>query len=249
MTSPKPSVPLSLADTATTFATETNNRLHRIVKTEKDLAPLLGRDPADPRVTVGVLEQDGFGTLPLTVDGSHLLDLLLKFNCCLDSSGKFLAVQESWMHVFSKGDRVPLFRYEYLRNASKSVPVSHLQVHAHRDEFAYALVAADKGRARQRWRKGKPPRLQEFHFPLGGHRFRPCLEDVLHALVVEFDVDRADGWKSAVKEGREQWRRLQVRAAVRDAPEVAAEVLRHLGYDVAPRTPAPADNVERLHAF
>ncbi|BCB86344.1 hypothetical protein Psuf_036570 [Phytohabitans suffuscus] len=71
MTSPKPSVPLSLADTATTFATEINNRLHRIVKTEKDLAPLLGRDPADPRVTVGVLEQDGFGTLPLTVDGSH----------------------------------------------------------------------------------------------------------------------------------------------------------------------------------
>ncbi|WP_173158196.1 hypothetical protein [Phytohabitans suffuscus] len=67
--------------------------------------------------------------------------------------------------------------------------------------------------------------------------------------MVEFDVDRADGWKSAVKEGREQWRRLQVRAAVRDAPEVAAEVLRHLGYDVAPRTPAPADNVERLHAF
>ncbi|BCB86343.1 hypothetical protein Psuf_036560 [Phytohabitans suffuscus] len=52
-----------------------------------------------------------------------------------------------------------------------------------------------------------------------------------------------------MKEGREQWRRLQVRAAVRDAPEVAAEVLRHLGYDVAPRTPAPADNVERLHAF
>ncbi|BCB81011.1 hypothetical protein GCM10022251_61220 [Phytohabitans flavus] len=249
MTSPEVTAHPPLTDTAAAFAAEINLRLHRIIKTSKDLTPLVRENPSDSRITVGVLDGDSFGTLPLSVDGRHLLDLLPKFNCCFDSSGRFLAVEESWMHVLPKGDRVPLFRYEYLRDATNSVPVAHLQVHAHRDEFAYALIAAEKGKARQRWRKGKPPRLQEFHFPLGGHRFRPCLEDVLHALVVEFCVDPVDGWESAVKEGREQWRRLQLRAAVRDAPEEAAEVLRLLDYDVAPGTVVPKDNVARLRAY
>jgi len=249
MTSPEVDTPPLLAVAATQFAEVINTRLHRVVRTSRDLTALVGSKDDHNRVTVGVLEEDGFGTLPLEVNGRHLLDLLLKFNCCLDSSGTYLAVEESWMHVFSKGEKAPLFRYEYLRDAPASVPVAHLQVHAHRDEFAYALIVADKGKSRQRWRRGKPPLLSEFHFPLGGHRFRPCLEDVLNALVVEFGVDRIDGWENAVREGREQWRRFQLKAAVRDAPEVAAEELRNLKYEVTPSVKPASDNVNRLRAY
>ena len=241
--------PSVVADAAFAFATEINDRLHRIVHTDKDLEALVDEDPDDPHVAVGVLEEDGFGTIPLTVNGEHLLDLFPYFSCCLDSSDTFLAIKESWIKVLLKGEDTPLFRYEYLRGAPGSVPAAHLQVHAHRDEFAYALIAADKGRARQRWRKGKLPRLQAFHFPLGGHRFRPCLEDVLHALVVEFGIDRVDGWETAIQQGREQWRRLQLKAAVRDAPEEAAQVLRLLDCEVFRRRPAATDNVARLHAY
>jgi len=52
----------------------------------------------------------------------------------------------------------------------------------------------------------------------------------------------------AVKEGRERWRSFQMKAAVRDAPEAAAEVLRLLDYDVTPKIPPPRDNMARLHA-
>jgi hypothetical protein len=33
------------------------------------------------------------------------------------------------------------------------------------------------------------PAMRELHFPVGGPRFRPCLEDVLEMLVVELGVD------------------------------------------------------------
>ena len=84
---------------------------------------------------------------------------------------------------------------------------------------------------------------------MGGHRFRPCVEDVLNALVVEFGVDRVPGWERAVQEGREQWRRTQLRAAVRDCPEEAAVALAQLDYQIKPPTVVPKDNLDRLRAY
>jgi hypothetical protein len=49
-------------------------------------------------------------------------------------------------------------------------------------------------------------------------------------------------WK-ALEEGRAEWRRYQLRAAVRDAPESAAEVLRDEGWEVTRTT--QANSVER----
>ncbi|WFE51556.1 hypothetical protein [Micromonospora sp. WMMD1155] len=91
--------------------------------------------------------------------------------------------------------------------------------------------------------------MAKFHFPLGGHRFRPCVEDVLQAVVEEFCVDAVEGWRSAVGEGREQWRKLQLLAAVRDAPGIAARALEELNYKVVPPESAPADNHSRMQAY
>jgi len=85
---------------------------------------------------------------------------------------------------------------------------------------------------------------------MGGHRFRPCLEDLLHLLVTEFGVDQQQEWRAARQEGREEWRRLQLKAAVRDAPEEARRTLELLGYTVSAPAAGPADdNKDRLRAY
>ncbi|MEV4534579.1 hypothetical protein AB0J82_12195 [Asanoa sp. NPDC049518] len=72
----------------------------------------------------------------------------------------------------------------------------------------------------------------------------------MQAIVAEFNVDCPTGWEAAVKEGREEWRRTQLRAAVRDAPADAAEVLDRMGYKIAPPDAgAPIGNRERLRAY
>ena len=81
---------------------------------------------------------------------------------------------------------------------------------------------------------GRPNDLSSLHFPVGGERFRPCFEDFLHFLVEECGVDRVDGWVDVIREGREQWRRRQLRSTIRDAQAEAAEVLRKQGWTVEP---------------
>jgi hypothetical protein len=241
-----------LLELATDFADNLTTRIGRIVPLEAKFSALATGTATTGRVMVGVLEE-GIKpeSIPLTIGGDSKLRLLIKFNCGWDSSADFLAVDASWFHV-RLGDREkdePLFRYEYLRHPGNDVPCAHLQVHGHRDEFLFMLVAGDRARPAQRQRSGSVPRLCEFHFPLGGHRFRPCIEDVLQALVLEFGVDTVDGWRTAVLEGRESWRRTQLKSAVRDAPADAAEVLGALGWDVTPPVSPPKANAERLRAF
>lgn len=167
----------------------------------------------------------------------------------MDSSGRHLATDSSWLHVTSKGDKAPLFRYEYVRDIQSGVPCAHLHVHGHRDEFAFAMQDGARGRPKARKRRHEVPRLAKFHFPLGGHRFRPCVEDILQAVVEEFCVDTVDGWRNAVDEGREEWRPLQLLAAVRDAPNVAVRALDELGYKIVPPDSVPADNQGRMRAY
>ncbi len=78
-----------------------------------------------------------------------------------------------------------------------------------------------------------PYSMESLHLPVGGDRFRPCLEDVIEFLVVECRFDSTAGWRAAVQAGRERWRRTQTRTVVRDSPGEAAAALRALGYTVA----------------
>jgi len=111
--------------------------------------------------------------------------------------------------------------------------------------------ATKRGRRTQRGiARGKYPTHQDLHYPLGGERFRPCLEDFLEGMIHEFGIDAEEGWEEALASGRETWRCSQTAAVVRDAPEVAAEMLRNLGYQVCPPGSGPKpNNIERLRAF
>ena len=99
----------------------------------------------------------------------------------------------------------------------------------------FRLAFADSGdarRARARRKSGNEGRPGDLHFPIGGHRFRPCLEDVLQMLIEEFGVDVPAGWRENLMEGRGMWREIQRKAPVSDHPEAAAQALEALGFGV-----------------
>ncbi len=51
-------------------------------------------------------------------------------------------------------------------------------------------------------------------------------------LIVEFGISHVEGSREAIADEREHWRRIQLRAAVADAPEVAVQELERRGYVV-----------------
>lgn len=149
------------------------------------------------------------------------------------------------MFVGAKAAGEPLFRYDFDRSKVDSLPKAHLQLHAHRDALAYVMAMSGKSTSKGKHRvhqvegggRSGFSKMSELHFPMGGDRFRPALEDVLDMLINELGVDCEQGWKLALRDGRRTWREVQARAVVRDSPELAARVLESLGYTVHP----PAD--------
>lgn len=147
----------------------------------------------------------------------------------LDRVGRHLKTVKSDIALHSVLDRTALVRLEYLAEMN-SAPIAHWHVHAERGSFSHLLARAHAHRPDS---VSKPHDLSSLHFPVGGERFRPCLEDMLQFLVVECGVDSVEGWESVIAQGREAWRRRQLGAAVRDAPDVATHVLRELGLEVS----------------
>ncbi|MFF3768438.1 hypothetical protein ACFYYR_30750 [Streptomyces sp. NPDC001922] len=171
--------------------------------------------------------------IPITIGGQPRLSLMACYYCCWDGSSTFLATDKANLHLFYEKGSEPLLRFEYERTWTDP-PGAHIQVHAHRDEMAYLLRLADSGRPGFAMKRDKLPRLAEMHLPVGGHRMRPSLEDVLLFLEREFSIDTRPGWRAVVEEHLVDWRLMQMKSAVRDAPEEAAETLRLLGYTVEP---------------
>lgn len=183
--------------------------------------------------------------MPLLVDSKDVGHLSFSMDQQLDRSGQFLKTTGSKITVWSKIDKTPLVRLEY-DAAMRAAPISHWQVHAERGAMSFLL-----GRAhlRDSSRVAKPHDFSSLHFPLGGERFRPCMEDVIQFLVHDCGVDALPGWKDVVEAGRESWRRMQLKSAVRDAPEDAAWVLRDLGYIVGHPDGLAADRSESLRKW
>ncbi len=168
--------------------------------------------------------------IPLAVAGTHLADLSVAMYQTLDHSGNYLKTTRSDFKVYSTLDRTPLIRLEY-RADMHSDPVCHWQFHAERGAFSHLLSianAADQRRVR------KPHDLSSVHLPVGGERFRPCLEDLLEVLIRDCGIDAVDGWEAALERGRQRWRMRQFRTAVRDLQREAADVLRNHGWAVEP---------------
>src|SRR5690606_4232088 len=146
-------------------------------------------------------------------------------------SSTHLKAVRSDFAVYSVLDRRhPLFRLDYQANMH-TVPVAHWQFHAERGSLTHLLTLANQHNPRQ---VPNPHTISKLHFPVGGERFRQCMEDVLQFLIQECGVDSRRKWRQVVDRGREEWRRIQLRAAVRDLQEEAADVLVKEGWAVTP---------------
>lgn len=228
---------MSLGERATAFAT----RVSEVISAFTEEIQPFRATVVDDRVTIrhaAAASGEKYG-IPLKADGETLLSLVVDFDCTWDSGQRYLSVEKSVVAVYplDRTTRDPLFRYEFVRQPIGRVPTSHLQVHAHRDAFTHLLGFGGPHSKRARRREGRgldrTPSVSEFHFPLGGPRFRPALEDILDVLQEEFGLECGSQWHRVRDEGREEWRRMQVAAATRDAPTEAIRVLRELGYEVS----------------
>ena len=225
---------VSLAERSESFAVEVQQSLDGVLPGERRIVSrrLDGIDRY-------IVQPDGSSSaerrLPVYVDGEHLAGLSVSLFLDLDRTGRYLKTVRSDIAVHSVLDRTPLLRLEY-RADMHTAPIAHWQIHAERGSFSHLLARAHAHRPDI---VEKPHDLSSLHFPVGGERFRPCLEDVLQFLVLECGVDAHANWEEAVLKGREAWRRRQVGSAVRDAPNEAARVLREAGWTVEPPESSP----------
>ncbi len=138
----------------------------------------------------------------------------------------FLSVQASSFGVMV--DPNPkgrcFLRLEFDREKGGRLPEAHLQIDADSTLWGWALALSGQ----------RHKDLQDLHFPSGGRRFRPAMEDVIDFLVRERLTLGTEGWQAVVDQHRAKFDDLQARATVRYRPAVAADVLSELGWTVAP---------------
>jgi hypothetical protein len=151
--------------------------------------------------------------LPLRIGAkAPKLWLDVSFRVQMDQWDQYLTVRSSFVGVFpTETGKDALFHYDYERDKRDNYPDAHLQV-AGQDEVLAGLLP------------GRP--MVKLHFPVGGKRFRPSLEDVIEFLIREGLTSGKDGYKAVLDREREKFRVNQLRAAMRRSPDVVAAFIR-----------------------
>ncbi len=167
----------------------------------------------------------------LVVDGDPRFILQLSYLLEIHADSGFLRVVNSTFKLYLNGRNRPLLTADFRDEHAKTVPVSHLNFHIADPELEAAIKAT--GRRGRRRREKREANSGELHFPTGGRRFRPALEDLLEFALHELGVDVLDGAATAIGEHRQVWRRRQLAAAVSDDPFVAKAELERMGYHVS----------------
>ena len=214
------------------FAESLSETIRLVLDRDLSFSVKVGPVGPEQRITVEQADEDG---IELVVGGKPFLRLQVRYRCSWNTDSRFMAINSSEFKLKVEGVAEPLLHYDYNRDGPANVPVAHLNIHAHRDELTVALMLAEGHRAKDRQRivaRGGLPRLSALHLPLGGHRFRPALEDILEMLILEFGVECTDDGRVALAVGRRRYRAMRLSAAVGDDPETAAAELRRQGYTV-----------------
>lgn len=171
----------------------------------------------------------------LSIQDEPRLQLEIDYELVLGEKSRMPTVHSSSFTLRPFAQRRPLLTLDYEREARSNTPAAHYNFHFEHDRIIDELLRTGAGRRgaihRRTVRRGGTPRLAELHFPLGGHRFRPCLEDLIEHIWVEFGIDvHTQTARAAIRQGRREWRARQLKAAVADDPASAVEELRRHGY-------------------
>lgn len=182
----------------------------------------------------------------LNADEHQAFLVQASWTCSSDHSGRWLKVGRSSFGVYlSKRPNRPLFRYDFNAEYQANLPKAHIHFQAdHPDmnptepmrdtQVSLDHVGEGSKRARKRAKHEKRINVSDLHFPVGGTRFRPSLEDVLLMMVEEYGIVP---WElephEAVARLREtivDWRKSQTRAVIRDMPSLAIEYFESQGF-------------------
>lgn len=161
--------------------------------------------------------------VPIWGHEEHLA-VLVRWRLGPSSNGQYLRTEWSQygFYVWGRKSFNPLIRLEVEAESDPDAwNVAHLQVTG---------VSSELG---QVWgiRKVKDPKaLQRLHLPVGGFRYRPCLEDFVEFLIEENLASGKDQWRSVLDKTREGYRMTQFRTLIADNPEEAMSELRELGH-------------------
>src|SRR5262249_25318028 len=110
-----------------------------------------------------------------------------------DAEGMFLANQRAAFGLYTgremRNDQM-LFRYDY-----------DLEIRNNGDGFAFPVAHVHVGGAHAGLESlgRSPDDLRKLHMPVGGKRFRPCLEDVIEFAIVEGLAAPRDHWQAALE--------------------------------------------------
>lgn len=222
---------LNVHDDAHEFAQEVQDLLDAVLPLPEGVEATVRRVQvlAAPNGRYAVRPAASNGLVALTSNEVLVASLRVSYLCTANTERTYLAVQKSVFELLGFNDRTPIARLDYIRDANR-VPTAHWNIHGERGTTSRLLGRTNPDHAGA---------LSALHFPVGGARMRPCLEDVLHFLAHEFNIDVLPAAADAIANGRERWRRKQTAVLVRDAPDEAVRVLLNLGYEVTP----PAEGV------
>lgn len=135
-----------------------------------------------------------------------------QFRCDLDDRGRFLMFLSSYFGIYAPDGVAQLCHYDYERN-KEGYPAAHVQIDGH-----CPTLGALPGRR-------TADELGKLHFPVGGRRYRPTIEDMIEFVIFEGFAGGRTGWEQVIAEHRQTFHQNQLRAAVRRHPEIAQEVL------------------------
>ena len=158
--------------------------------------------------------------VPLRSASDHPVWLRIAGTLFLDPAG-FLTVRTSSFALAAGDPPSELLHYDYERD-KVAYPDAHIQVEAASGAWVRLLTSSGRSAAG----------LGKIHLPVGGRRYRPALEDLMETLILEDLVEPHPGWAKVLDAGRDDFRRRQLRAAIRNDPDTAAAALRLLRYGV-----------------
>ncbi|MDR2984498.1 MAG: hypothetical protein LBV34_06625 [Nocardiopsaceae bacterium] len=130
----------------------------------------------------------------------------VSYRLSLDSEGSYLMVVSSYFGVYATEEPDSMLcHFDYERGKSGGYPEAHVQVGGQSAALAsWRLTNDTTGRA-----------LHDLHFPVGGRRYRPTLEDVIEFLIVEKLAAPRRNWQKVLNASRDEFRKRQLRAAIR----------------------------------
>ncbi len=215
------------------FARETQDLLNKTTCTGARVVPLL--DPYDDNfVRVGTnLDRTNLDPrpVPLVVDrGKPRAWLSLSYQLYLNPNGHLTVLRSFYgVSVDAAGEEM-LFHYDYEREKRDDYPEAHLQVYGSNKALDAVMEVISEHRP-----------MEKLHFPVGGRRYRPTVEDLIEFLVREGLAEvrgEREQMVRLINARRTEFQLIQLRAAIRQNPDVAVAVLEDLGYRLSQK-PAP----------